>query len=185
MMAAINGGIPINWSKVLFNIFDSGITESQGFCHSNQSVAGGFSKLGIGRFLGVPSSRILTERTVHRYIVINDKVGMEEVADISRVKKRPKKKAVSRKRPVVVTDVEPTVKKKRTSKSKSVSSKDNLDILPVAHEAVHLQTVAPTMEDEPVVESTAEEVRTTSADDVDIIIEQVIAETAQLEMDEG
>ncbi|KZV58071.1 hypothetical protein F511_38680 [Dorcoceras hygrometricum] len=40
-------------------------------------------------------------------------------------------------------------------------------------------------ENEPVVESTAEVLRTTSADDVDFIIQQVVTETAQLETDEG
>ncbi|KZV38356.1 hypothetical protein F511_22105 [Dorcoceras hygrometricum] len=205
MMAAINGGIPINWSKVLFNIFkDMVIAGSrQAKCFAIQIsllledvpnlelgdssefpssriltdnifkdmvIAGSrqakcfaiqisllledVPNLELGDSSEFPSSRILTERTVHRYIVINDKVGIEEVADITRVKKTPKKKAVPRKRPAVVTDVEPV-------------------------------TVAPTMEDEPVVESTSEELRTTSADDVDIIIDQVIAETAQLEMDEG
>ncbi|KZV44765.1 large subunit GTPase 1 [Dorcoceras hygrometricum] len=188
-MAAINGGIPINWSKVLFNIFKDMVTtgsrKSKGFVIQISLLLEDVPNLELGDSSEFPSSRILTDRTVHSYIVINDKVGMEEVADISRVKKTPKKKAVSRKRPAVVIDVELAVNKKRTSKSKSVSSKDNLDILPVAQEAVPLQTVAPTMEDEPVVESTTEEVRTTSADDVDIIIEKVIAETAQLEMDEG
>ncbi|KZV48835.1 hypothetical protein F511_15484 [Dorcoceras hygrometricum] len=170
MMAAING---------------AGSRQAKGFSIQIILLLEDFPNLELGDSLEFPSSRILTERTIHRYIVINDKVGIEEVADITRVKKTPKKKAVSRKIPAVVTGDEPAVKKKRTSKSKSVSLKDNLEILPVAQEAVPLQRVAPTMEDEPVVESSAEEVRTTSADDVDIIIEQVIAETAQLEMDEG
>ncbi|KZV47938.1 hypothetical protein F511_20546 [Dorcoceras hygrometricum] len=160
MMAAINGGIPINRSKVLFNIFKDMVTEgsrqTKGFAIQISLLLEDVPNLELGDSSEFPSSRILTERTVHSYIVINDKVGIVEVADITMVKKTPKKKAVSRKRPAVVTGDEPAVKKKRTSKSKSVSSKDNLDILPVAQEAVPLQTVAPTMEDEPVVESTAE-----------------------------
>ncbi|KZV36761.1 hypothetical protein F511_36624 [Dorcoceras hygrometricum] len=40
-------------------------------------------------------------------------------------------------------------------------------------------------ENEPVVESTTEVLRTMSADDVDFIIQQVVTETAQLETDEG
>ncbi|KZV29836.1 hypothetical protein F511_16952 [Dorcoceras hygrometricum] len=158
MMAAINGGIPINWSKVLFNIFKDMVTagsrQAKDFSIQISLLLEDVPNLELGDSSEFPSSRILTERTVHRYIVINDKFGIEEVEDITRVKKTPKKKAVSRKRPAVVTGDEPA-------------------------------TVVPTMEDEPVVESTAEEVRTTSVDDVDIIIEQVIAETAQLEMDEG
>ncbi|KZV58145.1 hypothetical protein F511_02738 [Dorcoceras hygrometricum] len=145
MMAAINGGIPINWSKVLFNSFKDMVTagswQAKGFAIQISLLLEDVPNLELGDSSEFPSSRILTKRTVHRYIVINYKVGMEEVADISMVKKTPKKKAVSRKRPAVVTDVEPTIKKKRTSKIKSVSSKDNLDILPVAQEVVPLQTV--------------------------------------------
>ncbi|KZV37930.1 hypothetical protein F511_19602 [Dorcoceras hygrometricum] len=163
------------------------------------------------------------------------------------------KKAASKKRPATDAVAETVVKKKRTTKSKSVSAKETLEILPVAQEVVPLQMIAPTTaapaeqtpvpkrktqkrkrrlilshddeivdsetataepavggsveeesilggivfeqgpaaksveerENEPVVESTAEVLRTTSADDVDFIIQQVVTETAQLETAEG
>ncbi|KZV41330.1 hypothetical protein F511_19497 [Dorcoceras hygrometricum] len=107
-----------------------------------ESSAGEHSELGTGRIHSVSSSKILTEKTVHRYIILNEKVGGEDVTDAPRVKRTPVKRAVSKKRPAAV-DAEPApiVKKKRTTKSKAVSSKDTLDTLPV--EAVPLQMIAP------------------------------------------
>ncbi|KZV16256.1 hypothetical protein F511_37651 [Dorcoceras hygrometricum] len=128
LMAAING---------------VGSRQAKGFAIQISLLLEDVPNLELGDSLEFPSSRILTERTVH------------------------------------------SCKEEEDLKEQVGVLKSNLDILPVAQEAVPLQTVAPTMEDEPVVESIAEEVRTTSADDMDIIIEQVIAETAQLEMDEG
>ncbi|KZV40802.1 TMV resistance protein N-like [Dorcoceras hygrometricum] len=66
------------------------------------------------------ASRVLTENTVHRYVTINEKVGMEETADAPRVKKTPEKKTVSMKRPVGDGEEAPVVKKKRTTKGKPV-----------------------------------------------------------------
>ncbi|KZV24645.1 hypothetical protein F511_34599 [Dorcoceras hygrometricum] len=60
---------------------------------------------------------------------------MEDVTDEPRVKKTPVKKAASKKRPAVTTAAEPVMKKKRKTKSKSGSSKDKLEILPVAQSA--------------------------------------------------
>ncbi|KZV58386.1 acetyl-coenzyme A synthetase, chloroplastic/glyoxysomal-like [Dorcoceras hygrometricum] len=92
----------------------------------NASVRDGDSK-------EFPASKILTDKTVHRYIVVNDKL---EVEDVSRVKKTPVKRAVSRKRPAAVD--KPVVKKKRTcvGKVSAVTASPAL-------EAVPIQTVAP------------------------------------------
>ncbi|KZV33471.1 nuclear poly(A) polymerase 1-like [Dorcoceras hygrometricum] len=66
-----------------------------------------------------------------------------DVTNESRVKRTPAKKAVSKKRPAVAA-AEPIAKKKRKTKGKLVSSKENLEILPVAQEAVPLQIIEPT-----------------------------------------
>ncbi|KZV21322.1 hypothetical protein F511_24503 [Dorcoceras hygrometricum] len=248
LMTAIISDVKINWSRLLFDILKDmatpGSRQAKGFaiqiCVLLKNVPG----LELGDFKSFPSPRILMEKTVHRYVVINEKVSGEEVADEPRVKKTPIKRAASKKRPAVAA-AEPVVKRKRTTKGKSVSSKENLEILPVAQEAVPLQIIEPTSaatveqppvpkrkskkrrlrlpkgsDDEnvetpvtieraetavdiseeetvsvfekseptvanvPVSESTTEEVISTSADDVDIIIEQVIAETAQMGADE-
>ncbi|KZV53935.1 hypothetical protein F511_04526 [Dorcoceras hygrometricum] len=196
------------------------------------------SKLLEWRLL-IDSSKVLIIATANRFV------------NNPTVKKTPVKKAVSKKRPATDAAAEPVVKKKRTTKSKSVSAKETLEILPVAQEAVPLQKIEPTpaapaeqrplpkrksqkrkrrlvlgsddeivdsepvvgssivgeaavevvddtaeKEVEPVVESVDEPVSLpavadvlnediSTADDVDIIIEQVIAETAQIQTDEG
>ncbi|KZV55689.1 hypothetical protein F511_08323 [Dorcoceras hygrometricum] len=243
LMTAIISGVKINWSRLLFDILKDMATPG-----SRQDK--GFAIQICVLLKNVP--------IVHRYVVINEKVSREEVADEPRVKKTPIKRAASKKRPAVAAAT-PVVKKKRTKKGKSVSSKENLEILPVAQEAVPLQIIEPTSaaitpvtvevtgetvveqesavenvieeqrrdtvfeeqpsvevavesvyvqraetavdisEEEtvsvfekseptvanvPVAESATEEVIPTSADDVDVIIEQVIAETAQMGADE-
>ncbi|KZV16083.1 hypothetical protein F511_29008 [Dorcoceras hygrometricum] len=83
MMAAITCGVRINWNRLLFNILKDMVTRGQG------------------------KPKVLTEKTVHRYIVLNDKVGMEVVTAEPRVKKTPTKKAASTKRPATDAAVAP------------------------------------------------------------------------------
>ncbi|KZV36855.1 hypothetical protein F511_16503 [Dorcoceras hygrometricum] len=123
MLAEIACGVKLNWNMLLFNILKDMVTPGT-------RQAKGYA--------------IQIRKTVHRYVVLNDKVGMEDVTDEPRVKKTPVRKAASKKRPDVTTVAEPVVKKKRTTKSKYCSSKDKLEIFPVAHEAVPLQIIAPT-----------------------------------------
>ncbi|KZV21225.1 hypothetical protein F511_20464 [Dorcoceras hygrometricum] len=143
LMAAITGGVQINWRRLLFNIFKEMVTagsrQANGYAIQICVLLKDVPALELGDSKAFPSPRILTEKTVHRYVVINEKVTVEEVAN----------------KPMV----------KRTKIEEEEASE-------------------PTVENAPVVKSTAEEVRTTSADDVDLIIEQVIAETAQNETDE-
>ncbi|KZV37698.1 hypothetical protein F511_22084 [Dorcoceras hygrometricum] len=83
--------------------------------------------LELGESRAFPVPRVLTDKMVHRYVVINEKVGTEEVADAPRLKKTPVKKAVSQKRPAAVeVEVAPVVKKKRTTKGKPVKRKRRL-----------------------------------------------------------
>ncbi|KZV30337.1 hypothetical protein F511_37692 [Dorcoceras hygrometricum] len=114
--------------------------------------------------LETSSDSTISDATPQRYIKIS--IGGEVVADAPRVKKKPVKNAASKKRPATDAAAKPVVKKKRNTKSKSVSAKKTLEILPVAQEAVPLQMIAPT----PV--APAEQ-------------PPVITETAQLETDRG
>ncbi|KZV44744.1 hypothetical protein F511_37927 [Dorcoceras hygrometricum] len=148
MMAGITCGVRINWNRLLFNILKDMVTpgtrQAKGYAIQISILLENVPNLKLGESYEFPSSKILTEKTMHRYVVLNDKVGVEGVTDESRVKKTPVKKATSKKRPAVTTAAEPVVKKKRTTKSKSGSSKDKLEILSVAHEAVPLQMIAQT-----------------------------------------
>ncbi|KZV21093.1 patatin-like protein 2 [Dorcoceras hygrometricum] len=144
MMATITCGVRINWNRLLFNIFKDMVTpgsrKAKGNAIQISLLLENFPNLELGESSEFPYSKVLTEKTVHRYIVLNDKVGMEVVTAEPRVKKTPTKKAASKKRPATDAAVAPVVKNKRTTKSKSVSLKDTLDIFPVS-------------QDEPVVES--------------------------------
>ncbi|KZV18336.1 hypothetical protein F511_23934 [Dorcoceras hygrometricum] len=231
MLTAIVCGVRINWTSVLFNIFKKMVTpgtkQAKGFAIQVSLVRENILNLELDESSEFPSSKILTERTIHRYIVLNDKVGAEEAADAPKVKKAPVQRAVSKKRPVAAAVGDPVLKKKRTMKKKSCSSQANLEIVAVSQEAVPIQIIEPipaapaddemeeqpadevaaenveqpaaeaeiTVEqpadevvgetivkefDEPTVETTAEEIITTSFDDVYIIIKQVIADTAQM-----
>ncbi|KZV17143.1 hypothetical protein F511_11713 [Dorcoceras hygrometricum] len=260
LMAAIIGGVKINWGRLLFNIFKEMVTvgsrQAKGYAIQICVLLKNVPALELGNSKAFPSHRILTKKMVHRYVVINENVIVEEVAEKPRMKRASVKRAVSQKRPATADVVEPFVSKKKRAKV-GKADKGSVHII-VAQEAVPLQIVEPTpaapaeqspvpkrkskrrrfhlltdsddeiatergaveeavenifeeqreatsdvlvveetivggltekasepmVENEPVVESTAEEVRTTSTDDVDLIIEQVIAETAQNEAEE-
>ncbi|KZV56126.1 hypothetical protein F511_11506 [Dorcoceras hygrometricum] len=125
LMTAITFDVKMNWSSLLFGILKEMVTpgsrQAKGYtihiCVLLKNIPG----LELGELRAFPIPRVLTEKTVHRYVVINEKVGTEEVADAPRVKKTPVKKAVSQKRPAAVdVEVAPVVKKKRTTKGKPV-----------------------------------------------------------------
>ncbi|KZV14177.1 hypothetical protein F511_14624 [Dorcoceras hygrometricum] len=126
----------------------------------------------LGESLEFPSSKILTEKTVHRYISLNDKVGVENVADVPRVKKTPVKKAVSKKRPAVTTAAEPVVASETTVGEPAVE---------VAEEIV-VEGIAELVSEPAVADVSNAGIST--ADDVDIIIGQVLADIAQIGPDE-
>ncbi|KZV21191.1 hypothetical protein F511_28228 [Dorcoceras hygrometricum] len=148
MMAAITCGVKINWNRLLFNILKDMVTpgsrKAKGYAIQTSLLLENVPNLELGESSEFPSSKILTENTVHRYVVLNDKVGVEDVTDETRVNKTPVKTAASKKRPAVTTAAEPVVKNKRSTKSKPGSSKDKLEILLVAQEAVPLQIIEPT-----------------------------------------
>ncbi|KZV46770.1 hypothetical protein F511_13490 [Dorcoceras hygrometricum] len=187
--------------------------------------------LDLGDSKEFPPLKILNARTVGRYISINDKISVEDVedvGDVSRVKKTPVKRVVSKKRPATAA-AEPVVKKKRTLKGKAALSNEKLELVSVAQEAVPLHiikpiTAAPTKSkrkvpkrnlilpagsadefaeeetdfekqreeptadfvvNEPTVATVVEKEKETSGDDVDLIIQQIPEDTAQLETDMG
>ncbi|KZV21591.1 dystroglycan-like [Dorcoceras hygrometricum] len=138
MLTAIVCGVRINLTNILFNILKKmvspGSRQAKGYAVQISLLLESVPNLELGESSEFPSSKILTDKTVHRYIVLTEKIGAEEAADAP---KQP-------------TDVETIVEEF----------------------------------DEPAVEVTAEEIRPPSTDDVDDIIEQVLAETAHIEADE-
>ncbi|KZV48019.1 hypothetical protein F511_27670 [Dorcoceras hygrometricum] len=211
MMTAIYGGIKVNWGRLLFNIFKDmvmpGSRQARGYAVQIFILLKSVQNLELGDSKEFPPLKILTAKTVGRYIDINEKIAVEDVDDESRVKKTPAKKVASRKRPAVAVD-EPVVKKKRTRVGKSAVVAKDSALVSVAQEAVPLQVVEPITaaqppklkrkapkrklklpqgyEDEPVakdadvgdVEKQSDE---PTADEVDNIIAKVITETEQMD----
>ncbi|KZV38992.1 hypothetical protein F511_15927 [Dorcoceras hygrometricum] len=146
LMTAITFDVKVNWSWLLFDVLKEMITpcsrHAKGYaiqiCVFLENIPG----LELGESRAFPLPRVLNEKKVHRYVVINEKFGGKEVADAPRVKTTPAKKAVSHKRPAVDTAVASMVKKKRTTKGKPVA----METVAVAQEAVPLQIFEATVD---------------------------------------
>ncbi|KZV21931.1 hypothetical protein F511_43200 [Dorcoceras hygrometricum] len=179
LMTAINLDVKINWSSLLFGVFKEMVTpgsrQAKGYaiqiCVLLRNVPG----LELGESKAFPVPRVLNEKTVRRYVSINERIGVEEVTDAPRAKKTPVKKTVSKKRQATGdAGVGQVVKKKRTTKGKPVAAKrisvekqvDDCSIAepPVEERATGVQgrsTDVPVSEDPP-------------AADPDDIIEQIL-----------
>ncbi|KZV13600.1 hypothetical protein F511_45240 [Dorcoceras hygrometricum] len=153
----------MNWAKFLFSILkkmvSAGSKQAKGFSIQISLLLANFPSLELGESSEFPASKVLTKKTVLPFVSINDRDGAEEVTGAA------KKKAVLKKRPAA--DVGAAVpKKKRSFKKKSVSS---MELVEVAEEAIPIQQVAEPLD--------IEEPRCSSADAVDLIIQQVLDET--------
>ncbi|KZV16859.1 hypothetical protein F511_09790 [Dorcoceras hygrometricum] len=165
LMTAVVCGVKMNWAKYLFGIlkkmFAAKTKQAKGFAIQISALLATFPSVELGEASEFPASKVLTKKTVLRFISIN-KDGSEEVSGAAT------KKIVSKKR--TAADIEVAVpKKKRTSKKKSISSISSVEMLVVAEEAVPIQQVAESLN--------VEESRCSSADVVDVIIQQVLDET--------
>ncbi|KZV42988.1 hypothetical protein F511_15438 [Dorcoceras hygrometricum] len=102
LMTAITYGVKINWSSLVFDILKDMVTpgsrQAKGYaiqiCVLLKNVPG----LDLGESRAFPSSRILTGKTVHRYVVINERAGGEEVANAPRISREVVNNEISRQR---------------------------------------------------------------------------------------
>ncbi|KZV29288.1 hypothetical protein F511_29577 [Dorcoceras hygrometricum] len=139
LMTAITFDVKINWGSLLFGVLKAMVThgslQTKGYAIQICVVLSKVPGLELSESNPFPIHRVLTERTVHRFIHINEHIGMEKAAGSTPVKKTVKK-PVSKKRPAASeTEVAPIAKKKRTTKGKPAA---------MALEAVPLQTIEPT-----------------------------------------
>ncbi|KZV20547.1 eukaryotic translation initiation factor isoform 4G-1 [Dorcoceras hygrometricum] len=141
----------MDWGSVLFGILKKmvspGTKQAKCFVIQISLLLESVPNLELGASLEFPSSKILTDNTIHRYISVIDKSGAQEPADAPKFKKAPKTKVASRKRPADIPLDVPVVKKKRTSKKKST-----LKLVAVAQEAIPIQIVPAESAVEPMVE---------------------------------
>ncbi|KZV48277.1 hypothetical protein F511_43083 [Dorcoceras hygrometricum] len=109
LMKAITFDVKINWSTLLFGVLKAMVTpgsrQAKGFAIQIGVVLSNIHGLELGEPRAFPPPRVLNERTVHRFVHINEQVGMEKTTGSPPMKKTPKKRAVSKKR-LVDSDAE-------------------------------------------------------------------------------
>ncbi|KZV38454.1 hypothetical protein F511_41055 [Dorcoceras hygrometricum] len=173
LMMAITFDVKINWSTLLFGVLKAMVTSgsrpAKGFAIQHGVVLSNIPGLELGEPRAFPPPRVLNEKTVHRFFHINEQVGMEKTVGSPPMKKNPKKRAVSKKRPVDSdAEVAPIVKKKRTTKSKPAAAIRLPVEEPVSTTSEQPVAEVATGEREPVVE--------VMTGDADAAIEQVLAQ---------
>ncbi|KZV36585.1 dystroglycan-like [Dorcoceras hygrometricum] len=136
LLTAVVCGVKMNWAKFLFGVLKKMVSakskQAKGFAIQISLLLATFPSVELGESSEFPSSKILSKKTVLRFVSINVRDGAEEVTGAA------KKKAVSKKRSAA--DVGAAVpKKKRTSKKKSISSISSLELVEVAEEAIPIQ----------------------------------------------
>ncbi|KZV52287.1 lysine-specific demethylase rbr-2 [Dorcoceras hygrometricum] len=155
LLTAVVCDVRMNWGSVLFGIFKNMVTpgtkQAKGFAIQISLLLKSIHNLELGESSDFPSSKILTDKTIQRYIAIIDKSGAQESADAPKVKKAPRTKVSSKKRPANTPLDVPVFKKKITFKKKSVTSLSTLEMVAVAQKVVPIQmietfTVAPSAE---------------------------------------
>ncbi|KZV18148.1 hypothetical protein F511_28965 [Dorcoceras hygrometricum] len=156
LLTSVVCGVKMNWASVLFNIFKKMVTpgakQAKGFAVQISLLLENIPNLNLGESSEFPVSKILTEKTVHRYISVTDKESTQEAADASPVKQTPKRPGASKKRPAAAPMEAPVVKKKRYLKKMSSSSQSALEMVVVAQDAIPIQIIPATPAVEPMVE---------------------------------
>ncbi|KZV24641.1 hypothetical protein F511_27252 [Dorcoceras hygrometricum] len=175
LMTTITFDVKINWSSLLFGVFKEMVTpgsrQAKGYaiqiCVLLRNVPG----LELGESKSFPVPRILNEKTVHRFVSVNENVGIKEVADAPRARRTRVKKTVSKKRPATGDDeVAPVIKKKRTTKGKPVAVKR----LMVEEPDTAISTSGKPVAEDAIGER--EPVAEVAPGDADVAIEQVLAQ---------
>ncbi|KZV38359.1 hypothetical protein F511_16026 [Dorcoceras hygrometricum] len=158
LMKAITFDVKVNWGNLLFGVFKDMVTpdsrQAKGYAIQICVLLKNIPGLELGESKAFPAPRILNEKTVHRIVSVNENVGVEEVGEAPRALKTPVNKTMSKKRQAASeAEVAPVIKKKRSTKGK-----------PAAARRISLD----------------KQVEDTTADDVDMIIRQVISESTDL-----
>ncbi|KZV30681.1 hypothetical protein F511_41839 [Dorcoceras hygrometricum] len=158
MMTAIQFGLKVNWSKIIFGVLKEMVDKTQkkanGYAVQICALLKSNPVITFGEAVPFPTSKVLSIKTIHTYIVMNETIdsrrkseepGMAKAA-IVKMKSKSKKESestgeepvevvtevVSKKRPTVAGDEPVVPKKRRTVKSKASPSKASLDMVNVA-----------------------------------------------------
>ncbi|KZV16424.1 dystroglycan-like [Dorcoceras hygrometricum] len=195
LITAIVCGVRMNWAKILFSILKKMVTpgskQAKGFVVQISLLLENIPTLELGESSEFPASKILTDKTVHRFVSLNDKASAEEVFGES------KPKAVSKKRhaadigaapfevvPIQMIETFAVAPSAENNSNQPAGETDGVKGVDADVDAptakIDEQVVDPSAIDEtsvrecfePAVEVPAEEKRCSSADDVDFIIQQ-------------
>ncbi|KZV49873.1 hypothetical protein F511_32294 [Dorcoceras hygrometricum] len=97
LLTAVVCDVKMNWGSVLFGILKKMVTpgtnQAKGFAIQISLLLESVPNLELGESSEFPSSKILTDKTIHRDITVIDKSGAQEPADAPKVKKAPRTKA--------------------------------------------------------------------------------------------
>ncbi|KZV39023.1 hypothetical protein F511_34454 [Dorcoceras hygrometricum] len=182
LMAAIHGGIKINWSRILFNILKDMVAPSskqaRGFTVQICILLKGAPDLDLGESKAFPPLKILTAKTVGTYVAKNKNIIAEE--EVAELVEKGVKNAATKRRPAPAV-VEPAANKKRTTVRRAAPTEKNLAVVPVAQDVEPISVISAespsarrrgnrgNSRKEPTVEEAVED-----------IVAKVIAETAEI-----
>ncbi|KZV35408.1 Hyaluronan mediated motility receptor-like protein [Dorcoceras hygrometricum] len=97
LLTAVVCGVKMNWAKFLFGVLKKMVSakskQAKGFAVQISRLLATFPSVELGESSEFPASKILSKKTVLRFVSINDRDGAEEVTGAA------KTKAVSKKRP--------------------------------------------------------------------------------------
>ncbi|KZV26569.1 splicing factor 3B subunit 1 [Dorcoceras hygrometricum] len=140
--------------------------------------------LELGESKEFPPLKILTAKTVGKYIAMNKNIVVEDVEDEPVMEKLTEKKKVVSKKRLAPTVESPIVKRKRTSGELSCSY--GFDAAPKRRLQLPAGSDDEIVEKEPdMVDVGEQQTEKSTADDLDKIIEMVLTETEKMETDMG
>ncbi|KZT76497.1 dystroglycan-like [Dorcoceras hygrometricum] len=86
LVTAVVCGVRMNWASILFCILKKMVTpgskQAKGFAVQISLLLENIPNLELGKSSEFPASKILTEKTVHRFVSLNDKVDAEEAIGV-------------------------------------------------------------------------------------------------------
>ncbi|KZV54774.1 WEB family protein [Dorcoceras hygrometricum] len=99
LLCDIMVNVKMNWGRILFGILKkmvtSGTKQAKGFAIQISLLLANVPNLELGEASKFPSSKILIDKTVHRYIAVIDKSGAQDADVAPKATKAPKKRTAA------------------------------------------------------------------------------------------
>ncbi|KZV56687.1 hypothetical protein F511_41029 [Dorcoceras hygrometricum] len=144
MISAIHGGVPVNWGRLLFNIFKDMVTpnskQARGYAVQICILLKNALDLELGESKEFPPLNILTAKNCWHVCCQKQDIFVD-VDEPAVEKPAEKKKAMSKKRPATTVEA-PVVKRKKTTTGRAAPEAKILALVTVAQEVVPIQMVS-------------------------------------------